>query len=239
MCNAESNSISSRRIVEKCKRRDIPSLVCLVGLDGTGKSALARRIQDELERKGYRTRYVWMRMNYFLTRPVLLYCRLTGLTRRPVVDGQKISVHDFYKSKFIAKLVQILHTADTIIAYFLKVWIPMKFSNRIVICDRFFHDVLVDFVVESRDFNLPHSRIARVLFRLTPKNSRIFLLKVHKDKIVQRKPEVLHYDENFHLRYKLYDSLNEYVPLEVIWNNGPISEGFQSLVRKLRIDLWQ
>ena len=172
-------------------------------------------------------------MNYFLTRPVLLYCRLTGLTRRPVVDGQKISVHDFYKSKLIAKAVQILHTADTILTYIFKAWMPMKLGHRIVICDRFFHDVLVDFMVESRDFNLLHSRIAKALFSLIPKNSKIFLVKVGKDRIAQRKPEVLRYDECFDLRDRLYNSIEEYTPIEVIHNNGPLNEAFRNLIRKL------
>ena len=213
----------------------LPRFICLVGVDGSGKSTFARMIEQELINRGCRTKYAWLRMNYMLTRPVLLYCRLTGLTRRPVVNGRKISIHDFHKSRLIAKLVQYLHFIDTVIAYLFKVFIPLKFFDRYIICDRFVYDVLIDFIVESKDFDLHDQAIRRLLFSLVPEDAKVLLLKTDPRTILERKPDVLFYDEDFETRFDEYNRLAQLYDLVVVDNNRARDEVLADIKRGLGI----
>ena len=213
----------------------VPDFICLVGVDGSGKSTLAQMLQQELEARGLRTRIVWLRMNYRLTKPVLLYCRLTGLTRRPMVNGRKISIHEFHRSRPVAKLVQYLHFLDTVIAYFFKVFIPMRLCGRYIICDRFVHDVLIDFIMESKDFDLHDRLIRKLLFSLIPKDARILLVETDLDTILERKPDVTVYDEDFETRFDEYRRLACIYDLEVVDNNRAKDEVFADIKKRLGI----
>ena len=215
----------------------LPRFICLIGVDGSGKSTFARMIEQELISRGYRTKYVWLRMNYMLTRPVLLYCRLTGLTRRPVVNGRKISIHEFHRSRPVAKLVQYLHFVDTVIAYCFKIFIPMKFLGRYIVCDRFVHDVLVDFIMESKDFDLHNKAIRRLLFSLVPKDAKVLLAKTDLRTILERKPDVLLYDKDFEMRFQEYNRLAQLYDLEVVDNNRTKDEVFADI--KQRLGIWE
>jgi thymidylate kinase len=173
-------------------------------VDGSGKSTIIEEIMNNLEMQGIKSRSVWLRFNYFFTRPVLLLCRMTGLTRREKRGNKTISVHDFHKSRTIACMVQYLHFIDTLIAYIFKVWVPLKCSDHIIFCDKFVYDILADFMVETKDLDLLNKYISKLFIKLIPKNTPVFFISADKDEIIKRKPEVLIDDEDYDLKYAAY-----------------------------------
>ncbi|MBN2372456.1 hypothetical protein JXL19_01530 [bacterium] len=212
----------------------IPRFVYFAGVDGSGKSTYVDLLIKEFERRGLKAQRVWLRFNYLFTKPVLLYCRITGLTRRPVRGGKKISVHDFHKSAVVSVLVQYLHFIDTCINYLFKVYLQLKYGEKYIICDRFVYDIIADFIIESRDFDLPRKRIGRILLWLLPKDARVFYFKVDKDKILKRKPEVLIDDEDYDLKYCVYQELERHYRFDyLINNNGDMDDVFQGIVMEI------
>lgn len=210
-------------------KNSIPRFIYFTGVDGSGKSTYVDLLIKEFGRRGLKAKRVWLRFNYLFTKPVLLYCRLVGLTRRPIRGGQRISVHDFYKSPFIGKTVQYLHFIDTCIHYFFRVYILLKLTKTYILCDRFVYDIIADFMIENRDFKLPDEYIARILLRLIPENSLILYFKVDKDEILKRKPEVLEDDEDYDLKYKIYECIEDYFDFRTIDN----SKAFQEVYREI------
>jgi thymidylate kinase len=211
----------------------IPHFIYFTGVDGSGKTTIVSLLSEEFEKRGLRTKRVWLRFNYLFTKPVLLFCRITGLTRRPLRGGKKISVHDFYKSPFIGKSVQYLHLLDTCIHFFFRVYLPMKIKKTHILCDRFVYDILADFMVENRNLTLPNKQIAKLLHMLIPADAMVFNVKVDKDEIIRRKPEVLNDDEDYDLKYEAYRALEEYIKADVINNNKDNPFVFQEVVNKL------
>ena len=210
-----------------------PRFICLVGVDGSGKSTFARMVEKELTARGYRTKYVWLRMNYMLTRPLLLYCRLTGLTRRPTINGQKISIHEFQNAPVVATLVQYLHWIDTALAYFFKAYLPMRLRGETIICDRFVYDILIDFIVESGDSDLHDRLIWRLLLSLMPEDAKVFLIKANREVIIERRPDVLVMDPYFDVRFAEYAALESRYGLQAVDNNDAKEKALSDILSKV------
>jgi len=204
-----------------------PRFIYFAGIDGCGKSTVIEELIKEYSRKGIKAKNVWLRFNYFFTKPVLLFCRIIGITRR-VKKGDKIfSIHDFHKSRLIAFMVQYLHLIDTFFAYIIKVRLPLKFTNDVILCDKFVYDILADFMVETRDLSLLDKRIAKLFLKLIPKDIPVIFFSVDKDEIIRRKPEVLIDDEDYDFKYKVYQLIMKRFnlnPLQNINFNETVSE---------------
>jgi len=220
----------------KKSQNGIPRFIYFAGVDGSGKSTYVQMLIKEFEQRGLKARRVWLRFNYFFTKLVLLYCRLIGLTRRPVRGGRNISVHDFYKSPFIGKLIQYLHFIDTCLHYFFRVVIPLKFTKTYILCDRFVYDILADFMIENRDMSIPKKRISKLLLRLLSADAPVLYFKVDKEEIIRRKPEVLDDDEDYELKYQVYEELEKSYYFNIISNMKTIEDTFSELVGILNIE---
>ena len=216
---------------------NLPKFICFTGIDGSGKTTYCNLIQKELKNRGIDTKYIWMRMNYFLTRPVLLFCRIVGLTKRPVIQGKKTSIHEFHKSPIVAKIVQYLHLIDTFITYFFKIFIPsLRNKDLIFICDRYIYDILIDFAVESKDKRIFEKRISRILKKIIIPNSRFYLVQTSKQKIFKRRPEVRLFDPDFDLRYSMYTKLSKFDAMNLLNNNLTLQENVSFLIRDIGIN---
>jgi len=201
--------------------------IYFTGVDGCGKSSVIDELIKEYERNGIKARRVWLRFNYFFTKPVLLLSRITGITRREKKGDKIVSIHDFHKSGLIAFIVQYLHLIDTFIAYIIKVSLPLKFTNDVILCDKFVYDILADFMVETRDLNLLDKRITKLFLKLIPKDMQVISFSVDKDEIIRRKPEVLIDDEDYDFKYKVYQLIMQRFCLRPIINinfNDTVSE---------------
>lgn len=201
--------------------------IYFTGVDGCGKSSVIDELIKEYGKKGINARRVWLRFNYFFTRPVLLLCRITGITRRVKKGDKIVSIHDFHKSGFIAFLVQYLHLVDTFFAYIIKVRLPLKFTNDVILCDKFVYDILADFMVETRDLGLLEKKITKLFLKLIPKDMQVISFSVDKDEIIRRKPEVLVDDEDYDFKYKAYQLMMQRFSLRPIINvnfNNTVSE---------------
>lgn len=215
-----------------CTGRRIPKFIYLFGNDGSGKSTLCIKLQEHLTSKGFRTKYVWLRMNYMLTRPVLLYCRLTGLTKRIMVEGRYVSIHQFQNSKTIAKLVQYLHLIDTLIALSFKACIPMLLGKTII-CDRFVYDILIDFVIESGEKNIYDKVISKLFLCLIPKGAKVFLIKADRDVIASRRKNIFFTEPMFDLRQKEYEIVMKKYGIKEIMNNGDLKQTADMLITEV------
>jgi len=188
-------------------------------------------LHRELAARGIQSRVIWLRMNYLLTRPVLLYCRLAGLTRRPVINGQKISIHEFQQTPVIARLVQVLHLIDTACACFFKAYLPMRLGGETIVCDRFVYDVLIDFIVESGDSKLHDRPLARRLLGLMPGKAQVILIKVKRELLIERRPDVLEMDPYFDVRFAEYTALDQRYDLQVVHNNGSKEDALGEILK--------
>ncbi|MBN2521213.1 MAG: hypothetical protein JXB17_11945 [Bacteroidales bacterium] len=209
--------------------------IYFVGVDGSGKSTYAEKMYHELKKEGKNVSYLWLRMNYMFSKPFLLLARIIGATKRLTIKNKTFSVHQFYKHRWLGKIIQLTHTFDTFLMFLLKIWIPLKFSNKIIICDRFIFDVFADYAIENRDVNILNNPLFKLSLCMLPKNGKIFLIDTPKSLIEQRRPDVAEYDPDFHLRFDCYEIIKKNNNITTIDNSSTIDSTYQNIKNQLTV----
>ena len=100
-------------------------VIAFMGVDGSGKSTLIKKLNKRLKKKYKRIKYLHLRPYFFLkdTRTV---------NQNP--HGQKLR----------SKLVSFLIIFNWLFVYRVFFFINLKLKNQLIIFDRFAHDLLID-----------------------------------------------------------------------------------------------
>ena len=191
-------------------------IIYIAGPDGSGKTTFLKDIEKFYIEKGEKTNHIWLRSPKIFSKPLMLYCRITGLTKYKVIDGVKYGKHEFYRSKFVSWLFPILQLIDIKIK-----WNSLKktINNEdIVLFDRFSMDTLADLMVDTGRMNLHKTRIGRSFIKMIPEETRVLLLEVDEETIRKRKKDTL-YDEHLKSKIEVFNLLSCELNLKTIDNN--------------------
>jgi len=179
---------TSRSYVKRRLKWGMPSLVCFSGQDGTGKTKHSKSLQNELAQRNISSNYVWSRGIGLSIEPFLRTGRLLLL-------GSKLSQSSKYLSKrkilLTKEPLKTLWTytmlADEMLLLLIKVRIPVSLG-RVVICDRYIPDVIVDAKCElGKDVGWI---IEECIMKLVPKPTIHFILDAKPEEIMERKKDL-------------------------------------------------
>jgi thymidylate kinase len=206
-------------------------VVAFSGLDGAGKSTQARALKDALERLGYVAEIRWSSLLHYppslelLRRTInraLLLTKLAGQTKPPAAGPDSLPTHGGVGPTDTA--AKRLRMRSPAVAF---LWVSLvaarnalehrritRGSGRVVICDRYVLDSLVQLRYE---FGMHPVRLQSWLVRvLSPRADCAFFLEVAPDTASARKEEY-RIEEN-ERRARLYDE--EWRELDVQWLDG-------------------
>ncbi len=188
----------------------------IAGSDGSGKTTLLKDLEKELLDNSNKTRHIWIRSPKILSKPLMVYCRLAGLTKYKTIDGIKYGKHEFYRSSFVSWLFPILQLADFKIKWFFE---KRKISSKdIVLFDRFNIDTLSDLMVDTKRMDLHKTWVGKEFIKLTPRNSKSIILKVDAEVVRKRKLDTL-YDDTLDDKIRIFQFLSKELNIELIENN--------------------
>ena len=169
-------------------------IICLIGMDGTGKTTHAIGIIDYLRKHGYKYRYVWFGSPYFFSFPFMVICRLLGFTKtHHLANGFVFSEHLYFKNKSLSWIWPWVQFIDLMFFVGLRVYWPLK-AGFTVVCDRFTPDNLVELMVDIRDEKLHKRLVGQLLLKMKPEGCNIFLLDVNESFAFQRKQDLPNLD---------------------------------------------
>lgn len=170
------------------------ALVCFTGIDGSGKTTLARDLVMSLRQEGINAAYVYARYTPCLLRPLMLLGEHLFLRGQdPCLDYSSYSQtkKDTTKRKRLLSLVyQSLLMVDYFIQVFLKVWMPMLHGQSVV-CDRYVYDTVANDL--AIDFNYSWRAVDAVLewwMRFLPKPNITVLVDVPEKLAYSRKNDI-------------------------------------------------
>lgn len=203
-----------------CRASQRNSAICLIGIDGSGKTTHALRIVSDLQQSGAKSRYVWFGTPYFLSYPFMVICRVLGLTEtHHLQNGMTVSEHRYYLNKPVALIFPWIQFLDLSVFVFSRVYLAV-FLGFTVVCDRFVYDILSELMADVNDDTLDRRIIGRLILGLKPRHASVFLLDVDEVTALRRRPDV----PNLRYLTKRRNNLRliaEHVNIQVINANQP------------------
>lgn len=166
-------------------------LICFVGIDGAGKSTLARALTATLEKEGMSCRYVWGGFNssFMMFKPFIAVMRKSVFYGSNHMEESRTKGR-VLKSSRLSTVYQYLALSDYIVQGFVRISLPLAFGTN-VICDRYIYDlttsigVLLDYTAD---------RTLALLDRclgLLPRPDLVFLIDLPEALAYQRKDDVV------------------------------------------------
>ena len=211
----------------------LPSLISIVGVDGSGKTTLANWLIEEIAARGRRTVLVWSRFRNYLSKPLLALTRLTGHNYYKTIDGVRFGFHDFEKLVGYRELFSILQAIDVNIAAYSRIQRVRKHSD-VVVCERGPWDTLVDVTADTGILSLPSSRLAALYSMFVRCNARVLWVDRERENILKTRPELVH-DHKLETKVTVYRQLAELHRWDVIENNGTLDSAKQQVLDVLGI----
>jgi len=208
----------------------IPSLIYVMGIDGSGKSTVSEYLAEQLTAKGYDVDILWLRFNHVFTKPLLGLCRLLGYTKYENVEGIRVGYHDFYKSSIISYAFIILQYLDALRVKYTKILPNYGKQNKIIILDRYVYDILIDVAVDTRKKNLLESWFGKKFKSLLPKDAVNILVRRELSDVLDVRPEGK-VDRNFESRFYHFENLIDDSNIYTIDNSGTLDELLDSVSR--------
>jgi len=147
--------------------------VAILGPDGSGKSSVIARYAPQMET-------FFNGSEYFHLRPRLLGAAAAGSTPNTDPHGQSA------RGALMSTVKAIYLWADYVLGYLLRVY-PRMAGSKLVIFDRYYHDLLVD----ERRFRYSGPRwLARLIARAIPLPDLMLILDAPPEVVQARKQEV-------------------------------------------------
>ena len=161
------------------------SIIFLSGIDGSGKTTLAKSLVESLESRGLAADYVWYRWTAFFSYPLLALCRALGYTKR---EGYLV-VREYYRNGAIASLWAILYPLDYVLCSLVKIR-TMRRTNSVVVFDRFIPDIIADVIFQTR-INILKKFVGKILLsHLKRENFLGIILDVNEEVALSRKDDI-------------------------------------------------
>lgn len=199
------------------------------GIDGSGKSTIAYKAKEILEKKGYRVSYRWLRQFHVLAKLVNILGRACGLSvKKKYNDDVCIGYHYYGKNKVISIIYKIATLFDSVLALVLFVYYPYILGNKVLIIDRFLIDTFIDVCVDTNDPSFIRKTFPQLLLKALPRNTRLIFIKTSRSHILQRRPDIIH-DEMFDKRFILYEEMQHYLRSIVVDNDGSLEASVNAL----------
>jgi len=130
-------------------QRPITPIILISGIDGSGKTTIARLVTRLIRIRGYPVLHVWLRYPRLTSVIPLVLSRIMGLTIKIKRNSLCSYTYHLYKAvPTLGILYEITILFDYIIYKLLKVWIPNKIGFTIIV-DRSLLDIIVDIYIET------------------------------------------------------------------------------------------
>ena len=201
--------------------------ICFTGIDGAGKTTLAKFLINYLRKEGIQATYVYSRYVPILLRPIMFIGKLLFFRDKDFYrDYSEYSNTKKTTSKqhpLLSRLYQHLLLFDYSFQILFKIKLPLLFGKNIV-CDRYIHDTIVTDL--SVDFNYSKKDVKNSLNKilyLFPMPDILFLIDLPEEIAHKRKDDVPSVDY-LRDRRKMYLYIGNEYKMTILDGSMPLDE---------------
>jgi len=205
-------------------------LISLVGIDGSGKTTAALRLLERMEQEGMPFRYVRFKSNLQISVSQFLHTDM-----KPASQAFERAPTMRHRDSIGARLCEVGKRA-----YRALVWSDYVrlFAGRVrrylmrgenCLCDRYLHDLVVDFLAEDGSSGDEMEESISRIQRIFPASDLVFLFDVPERVAMSRKADVQSV-EYLRLRRALYDKLRRLPRVEYIDGTRPLGQVVDEMV---------
>lgn len=197
-------------------------LIYIIGLDGSGKTTMARAISQRLQELNIPCRIVWAKFG--LTTYALFRMKLAKHFGISKFDQNNVHPPINPSNPYLPNLQSALGTRIYLRYLLFEHWIRLMFNIKVpimlghtVICDRCYIDTIVDLIVT---FGYSYEDATKVVKSMPwlPKPDNVFYIEVSPEKAFERKQDK--YNISYlKKRYEVYRSLERDLGISIVDGN--------------------
>ena len=161
-------------------------LICFMGIDGSGKTTLAKKLAAELTKHNIKCEYLWwLEAENSVLRRILRFLDRSS--------NEKISKNNVYNPRKSINFFMLIYLYLVLLDYLRqlisRVWLPINLG-KVVVCDRYIYDTIIAFSIEFNYSQRKFQRMFKLFSSLSPKPDIFFLVAVPEDVAFKRKDDI-------------------------------------------------
>lgn len=201
-------------------------IICFFGPDGSGKTTLAKELAKNLNNRGLRVKFSWMRGTHTLTS--LLAEILSNFT---TFRGPDNPYYGITIPRSLKRLWQLLEFASVIPIILLKFILPSALASS-VIAERYAPDFIAWVSITTSDQRYPDSIEAKFLLTLSSKaHAKIYVTATPKELSRRRKEINLNLSAQLDLYSRIATALHAY---RLDTTNKSVNESLEDVLSLLK-----
>ena len=170
-------------------------IICIIGIDGAGKTTLAHNLVEALQSQGHEAVYLYGRTIPIISRFLMFLGRVSILHRYdPWEDYPR---YNAYKKQTMSnRLLRFVYTIAIFMDYLSQIWIKLLLHfgrNRTVVLDRYIYDTVIsDLAVHLNYTNAQTKKTIDRGLQVLPKPKFSFLVDLPEEVAFSRKDDMPH-----------------------------------------------
>ena len=186
-----------------------PSFINVTGIDGSGKTTIARLLIKQLRSEDIKTRYVWIKSLHTLAYLISRIFESRGwrrLVKNP--NNTIVSRFELPNSRSAEKIWSIIEFISVLPWIIVKVNLAIFFGFTVV-SDRYTIDSIISIAMRTRSPSFVESFLGKLLLRMMPKEAAVIYLDVDLDTVLKRKHDIEYTADEIQGQIVLYRLLAE------------------------------
>ena len=208
--------------------------IVFTGVDGSGKTTLAKLLVNHLKSEDHRVLYVWIKslhlLAFYISRIFETFNRFEIIVNPKDVVVRRFNVKGLGSFRVAWPFIEFISVLPWVI---LKVYLPI-FFGYMVVADRYLIDTIVTVSTRTGNLDLLTSLFGRLLLRLIPKGTVIIHLNADLKTLLKRREDVEYTYEELQEQISFYKILakkcNAY---ELDTTETSSSENLEKIVKRL------